>query len=125
MRLIRKVMICAAALAALWSTAARAMTPGSMLGVCYSDGKCEQLEGTGFAAIVAQLKAAGELDSVRQVSLRQLQQPVTVSEVVRAFGKLAKLELEYSGEADVTRWPGWCSSKRSICARDRSPRPAS
>ncbi len=85
------------------------MTPGSMLGVCYSDGKCEQLEGASFAAMVAQLEAAGKLDSVRQVSLRQFQQPVTVTEVVRAFAKLAKLELEYSGEADVTALVGAAS----------------
>ena len=85
------------------------MTPGSMLGVCYSDGSCEQLEGADFAATVARIKGAAKLDAVREVSLRAFRQHLPTTEIVRAFGRLAKLELEYCDACDVTALIGVAS----------------
>lgn len=98
--------------AAIWTSLVAprvaAMTPGSLLGVCYRDGRCVSIEGGDFAAIVDKIKAAGPLDAVRQINLRSLRAHVATADVLRAFPQLKTLELEYRDDpADLSALVGF------------------
>jgi Leucine-rich repeat (LRR) protein len=103
---------------ALMSTVALALTPGSMLGVCYSDGQCVSIEGAEFGAAVERIRAAGRIDAVRQVGLRQFRGKVLMVDIVRAFPRLEKLEFEYRGDlADLAALDGFAPLRELTVVR--------
>ena len=91
------------------SSGARAMTPGSMIGVCYADGSCSSIEGGSLAEVVAQIQKAGKLDAVRDVDVTLFQSPISVAEILHAFGKLTRLELEGRDDPDLAALAGYAT----------------
>jgi len=111
------VLALAIVCAFLAATPARALTPGSMLGVCYSDGQCVSIDSADFSSAVERIKAAGRIEAVRQVGLRQFRGKAPVAEIVRAFAHLEKLELDYRDPVDLAALEGISSLRELTVVR--------
>jgi internalin A len=82
------------------------MTPGSMIHVGFADGSLRSIEGGSLAEVVAKLQKDGQLEAVREVDVTMLSGHVAVADILKAFGKLSKIELEGREEPDLSALAG-------------------
>jgi Leucine-rich repeat (LRR) protein len=114
----RRTVALAVTCAFMSVTPAWALTPGSMLGVCYSEGQCVSIEGAEFGAVVERIRAAGRVDAVRQIGLRQFRGKVLMADIVHAFPRLEKLEFEYRDDpADLAALDGFAPLRELTVVR--------